>query len=82
LTKKIRNQKNNDQIKKYNILQTGIEGLEWKETKILCKSQWTKIKNQKKKDQITSTKTQRRLIDNFLKKREKRKKKKGSPATN
>jgi hypothetical protein len=56
LTKKIRNQKNKDQIEKHNILQTGIEGLEWKETKILCKSQWTKIKNQNKKDQITSTK--------------------------
>ena len=76
LTKKIRNQKNKDQIKKYNILQTRIEGLEWKEIKILCKSQWTKIKNQKKKDQITSTKTQRRLINNFLKRREKRRRKK------
>jgi hypothetical protein len=83
LTKKFRNQKNKDQIEKHNILQTGIERLEWKETKILCKSQWTKIKNQKKKDQITSTKTQKRLINNFLKRREKRKqKKKGSPATN
>jgi hypothetical protein len=28
LTKKIRNQKNKDQIEKHNILQTGIEGLE------------------------------------------------------
>jgi hypothetical protein len=28
LTKKIRNQKNKDQIEKHSILQTGIEGLE------------------------------------------------------
>ena len=48
LTKKFRNQKNKDQIEKHNILQTGIERLEWKETKILCKSQWTNIKNQQK----------------------------------
>jgi len=33
------NQKNNDQIEKYNILQIGVEGQNWKETKLLLKSQ-------------------------------------------
>ena len=36
------NQKNKYQIEKHNISQIRIEELNWKETKLLLKSQWQK----------------------------------------